>query len=90
MCELLEMTKSKSSANPIAAYAQQEGIQAKELSERLGISKGAASDIINGKRGVGLRTAIRMERLTGRSWREFITPGPPTERRRAAEALGEL
>lgn len=61
------------SPNPIADYANTENIKATELGRRLGVSKGSASELINGKRKVGPKVAKRMESLTGRPWHEFVT-----------------
>lgn len=60
--------------NRIAEYARAERIHATELGKRLGTSKGAASELISGKRRVGPKIARRMETLTGRPWHEFVSP----------------
>jgi Helix-turn-helix. len=60
--------------NPIARYMKDAGIHTvTELAARLETSKGNASDIINGRRPVGVKVARRMAKLTGRPWHEFVT-----------------
>jgi antitoxin component HigA of HigAB toxin-antitoxin module len=62
------------SDNPVAAYAEGHAIGPTEMAKRLGLgSKGAASELMTGKRKIGLSIARRMEKLTGRPWHEFVT-----------------
>jgi transcriptional regulator with XRE-family HTH domain len=69
--------------NPIAAFAAERGLRASALAKLIGVSKGAASELINGKRRIGLVTANRMASITGRPWHEFVSapvgqePTPP-------------
>lgn len=63
------------SKNPIAQYAADENIGPTELAARLGISKGSAHELMTGKRGIGQKTARRMERLTGKVWHKFMQQG---------------
>jgi plasmid maintenance system antidote protein VapI len=60
------------SENAIARYAREAEIGTTELAARLGISKGSASELISGKRGIGHKTAKRMAKLTGRPWHSFM------------------
>lgn len=68
-----QLTKRRRrSVNLIAEYAEAEGIRATELGNRLDISKGRASELINGKRKCSNDIARRMAKLTGRPWHEYV------------------
>jgi|DEB19_MinimDraft_3_1074340.scaffolds.fasta_scaffold18610_5 plasmid maintenance system antidote protein VapI len=64
-------------SNPIAKYAREAEIGTTELASRLGISKGSASELISGKRGIGKKTAKRMAKLTGLPWHFFMSGDAP-------------
>lgn len=60
--------------NPIADYKARRDLTVTELAAELGISKGHASDLVNGKERVGTRVAQRMSELTGKPWYSFVAP----------------
>lgn len=65
-------------ANPIADYKARRGLTLTELAGELGISKGHASDLVNGNEQAGKRVAARMAELTGKPWWSFMpSPGAP-------------
>lgn len=61
--------------NPIAHYMKSERIRTvTELAARLGVSKGNASDLLDGKRRIGPKLARRLEPILNRPWHEIVSP----------------
>lgn len=56
----------------IGEYRRKNRLTLDQLAERLGISKGHASDLCTGKQRPSVNIAMRMEKLTGKPWHTFI------------------
>ena len=61
--------------NPIAQYKRDADIRTlTELAARLGVSKGNASDLLDGSRRIGPKLAHRLAPILGRPWHEIVSP----------------
>lgn len=69
------MDQITTSGNPIAQYKQAAGILTlTELAARLEVSKGNASDLLDGTRRIGPKLARRIAPVLGRPWHEIVSP----------------
>lgn len=61
------------SQNPIARYMEAENIGTVEMAGRLGnISKGYVSMLKDGKKPITRSVAVRLAKLTGKQWWEYM------------------
>lgn len=56
----------------IGNYRRQAELRIEDLAEKLGCSKGHASDLCNGKEPVSKRIAEKMQALTGIPWHRWM------------------
>lgn len=57
---------------PVAALRDTLTLTFEELGEKLGCSKGHASDLCTGRRIVTQKIAFKLEALSGRPWHEWM------------------
>jgi transcriptional regulator with XRE-family HTH domain len=58
----------------IGHYRHLAGLKIEQLADKLGCSKGYASDLCSGKEPVSQRMARKMEGLTGIPWHKWMEP----------------
>lgn len=66
------------SENAIAILRASLDLKIEEFANRLGCSKGHASDLCTGRRAVTQRIAVRLAELSGRPWHEWMPTDEPS------------
>ena len=87
---MLVMDQIMTSDNPIAQYKRAAGIVTlTELAAKLQVSKGNASDLLDGTRRIGPKLARRLAPILGKPWHEIVSPpinGDPDDDERELDA----
>lgn len=71
-------------SNPVASLRDAKQLTLDELAQRLGCSKGHAHDLCTGRRLVTPRIAVKLEEISGRPWREWVSDPGGAEHQEAA------
>jgi transcriptional regulator with XRE-family HTH domain len=58
--------------NMLAAYQKKQGLTLQELADKIGVSRGRASEYVNDVRTPGPRVARRISEVTGQPWWKYV------------------